>query len=384
MSAELLFALTELQKDKGIDKEVIIKAIEEALNATYSNNGEYSENTSVEFDRETGKISVYARKTVVETVTDDTCQLSLEEAQKMDPNAELDDIAEFEVTPKNFGRLAAQKAKQIIVQKIREEERNMIFDQYISKEKDIVNGTVQRVDIKNKNEKIVYVDLGKIEAIMLPSEQVPGEQYKPHDRIKTYVVEVKKTNKDPRIMISRTHPGLIKRLFELEVPEIQDGTVEIKSISREPGSRTKIAVMSHDDKVEPVGACVGQKGTRIQIIVDELNGERIDVIKWSSDIAEYISSSLSPARPIQVTVSEQEKSAEVIVPDHQLSLAIGKEGQNVRLAAKLTGWKIDIKSESQIRSTVEEDLFYSAEETALSQDAVNEDESIEECETDVQ
>ena len=362
MSAELLSALDQLEKEKGISKESIICAIEEALNASYGKNLETPADPRVEYNRENGQIKLYARKVVVEEVTDENCQLSLEEAREIDPEFELDDVAEFEITPSDFGRLASQKAKQIIIQKLREEERNLIYDEFVTKAKDIVSGTVQRVETKADGERLIYIDLGKIEAVLLPSEQVPGESYRFNERIKSFVVEVKKTNKEPKILLSRTHPGLIKRLFEMEVPEIREGIVEIRSISREAGSRTKIAVHSNDENIEAVGACVGQKGTRVQVIVDELRGERIDIVKWSEDPAEYIGNSLSPAKVVSVDVDEEEKSAEVIVPDQQLSLAIGKEGQNVRLAAKLTGWKIDIKSESQARSTLESDLFQ-AEET---------------------
>ncbi len=357
MSAELLSALDQLEKEKGISKESIICAIEEALNASYGKNLETPADTRVEYNRENGQIKLYARKVVVEEVTDENCQLSLEEAREIDPEFELDDVAEFEITPSDFGRLASQKAKQIIIQKLREEERNLIYDEYITKSKDIVSGTVQRVETKGDGERLIYIDLGKIEAVLLPSEQVPGESYRFNERIKAFVVEVKKTNKEPKILLSRTHPGLIKRLFEMEVPEISEGIVEIKSISREAGSRTKIAVHSNDENIEAVGACVGQKGTRVQVIVDELRGERIDIVKWSEDPAEYIGNSLSPAKVVSVDVNEEEKSAEVIVPDQQLSLAIGKEGQNVRLSAKLTGWKIDIKSESQARNSLASDLF---------------------------
>lgn len=357
MSAELLNALDQLEKEKGISKETIICAIEEALNASYGKNLETPADTRVEYNRENGQIKLYARKTVVEEVTDENCQLSLEEAREIDPEFELNDVAEFEITPADFGRLASQKAKQIIIQKLREEERNMIYDEYITKAKDIVSGTVQRIETKGDGERFIYIDLGKIEAVLLPSEQVAGETYRFNERIKAFVVEVKKTSKEPKIILSRTHPGLIKRLFEMEVPEIHDGIVEIKSVSREAGSRTKIAVHSNDENIEAVGACVGQKGTRVQVIVDELKGERIDIVKWSEDPAEYIGNSLSPAKVVSVDVDEEEKSAEVVVPDQQLSLAIGKEGQNVRLAAKLTGWKIDIKSESQARSSVANELF---------------------------
>ncbi|MBP3391970.1 MAG: transcription termination/antitermination protein NusA [Clostridia bacterium] len=368
MSAELLFALDELEKEKGIDKEIIIAAIEEALNASYSKSETETGNTRVEFNRETGEIKVFAQKEVVEQVTDDSCELSLEEARTIDPEFELGEIAEFEITPRNFGRLAAQKAKQIIIQKLREEERSNVYEQFLTKEKDIVTGTIQRIETKENRdgtkERIIHVDLGRIEGIMMPAEQVPGEQYRVYDRIKAYVLEVRDKgfkSKEPCVMISRSHPGLVKRLFELEVPEIHDGVVEIMNIAREPGSRTKMSVYSKDENVEPVGACVGQKGMRVQVIVDELHGERIDIIKWSPYADDLIASSLSPAKVMRVFVDEEEKAGTVIVPDNQLSLAIGREGQNVRLAAKLTGWKIDIKSESQVRASVEEELFTDAE-----------------------
>ena len=368
MSAELLFALDELEKEKGIDKEIIIAAIEEALNASYSKSETETGNTRVEFNRETGEIKVFAQKEVVEHVTDDSCELSLEEARTIDPEFELGEIAEFEITPRNFGRLAAQKAKQIIIQKLREEERSNVYEQFLTKEKDIVTGTIQRIETKENRdgtkERIIHVDLGRIEGIMMHAEQVPGEQYRVYDRIKAYVLEVRDKgfkSKEPCVMISRSHPGLVKRLFELEVPEIHDGVVEIMNIAREPGSRTKMSVYSKDENVEPVGACVGQKGMRVQVIVDELHGERIDIIKWSPYADDLIASSLSPAKVMRVFVDEEEKAGTVIVPDNQLSLAIGREGQNVRLAAKLTGWKIDIKSESQVRASVEEELFTDAE-----------------------
>lgn len=363
MSAELLFALDELEKDKGIDKEIIIAAIEEALNASYGKS-ETDGNTRVEFNRDTGDIKVYAQKEVVEAVENDTTELSLEEARKIDPEFEIGDIAEFEITPKNFGRLAAQKAKQIIIQKLREEERTRVYDQFRAKEKDVVTGSIQRIEMREgrdgKKERIIHVDLGQIEGILLPAEQVETEQYKVYDRIKAYVLEVKDKgfkSKEPCVMISRSHPSLVKRLFELEVPEIHDGIVEIMNIAREPGSRTKISVYSKDENIEPVGACVGQKGLRVQVIVDELRGERIDIIKWSPYADDLIASSLSPAKALRVFINEEDKSATAIVPDSQLSLAIGREGQNVRLAAKLTGWKIDIKSEAQVRASVEEELF---------------------------
>jgi N utilization substance protein A len=254
----------------------------------------------------------------------------------------LEDIIELEVTPKDFGRIAAQTAKQVVVQRIREAERGIIYEEFSNREGDIVTGIIQRTEQKN-----VFIDLGKAEAILAPSEQIAGESYRQWDRIKTYITEVRKTTKGPQILVSRTHPGLLKRLFELEVPEIHDGVVEIKSVSREPGLRSKIAVYSRDENVDPVGACVGHKGMRVQTIVNELRGEKIDIVKWSPDPAKYIANALSPAKVVEVDINEIEKVSKVVVPDYQLSLAIGKEGQNARLAAKLTGWKIDIKSESQ-------------------------------------
>jgi N utilization substance protein A len=352
MSADLIHALEQLEKEKGIDKEILIEAIEAALISAYKRNFGSSQNVRVSIDRESGEFKVYALKKVTDTPKNIHSDISIEEAKKVNADLEEDDVVEVEVTPRKFGRIAAQTAKQVVVQRIREAERGIIFDEFSNKEGEIVTGIVQRTERKN-----VIIDLGKAEAILAPSEQVPGEEYKFNDRMKTYIIEVKKTTKGPQIMVSRTHPGLIKRLFELEVPEIYEGIVELKSISREPGSRTKIAVYSRDDNVDPVGACVGQKGTRVQAIVDELRGEKIDIINWSSDPKEYISSSLSPAKVIRVDVDEEEKSAKVTVPDFQLSLAIGKEGQNARLAAKLTGWKIDIKSESQLRADIEQKFF---------------------------
>ncbi len=359
MSLEMIRALEELEKEKKIDREIIFKSIEEALESSYKRNNETLSNTKVKIDRNDGEIRVFATMNIVDEVKDPTTEISLAQARKISPDYSAGDITEIEITPKNFGRAAAQKAKQIIVQKIREEERNLIYNEYFSYEKDIIAGTIQRIEpsLYNKGEHTIYIDIGKTEAILTPQEQVPGEVYKVGDRIKTYVLEVKKTNKDPKIFVSRTHPGLVKRLFELEVAEIRQGFVEIKSISREAGFRTKIAVYSVDEKVDPVGACVGQKGQRVQNIVNELRDEKIDIIEWSVHSDEYIANSLSPSTVLRVEVNESEKSAKVVVPDNQLSLAIGKEGQNVRLAARLTGWKIDIKSESQIRSMLESDLL---------------------------
>lgn len=368
MSAELLYALDELEKDKGIDREVIIAAIEEALNASYGKS-ETEGNTRVEFNRETGDIKVYAQKEVVEKMENDTTELSLEEARKIDPEFEIGDIAEFEITPKNFGRLAAQKAKQIIIQKLREEERTRVYDQFRAKEKDVVTGTIQRIEMREnrdgKKERIIHVDLGQIEGILLPAEQVETEQYKVYDRIKAYVLEVRDKgykSKEPCVMISRSHPNLVKRLFELEVPEIHDGIVEIMNIAREPGSRTKISVYSRDENIEPVGACVGQKGLRVQVIVDELRGERIDIIKWSPYADDLIASSLSPAKALRVLFRKRINPQRRLYRTASCPLQFGREGQNVRLAAKLTGWKIDIKSEAQVRASVEEELFNDTEE----------------------
>lgn len=352
MSAELILALEQLEKEKGIRKDIIIEAIETALISAYKKNFGSAMNVKVNIDRTTGDVKVFALRKVAENPDHEAMDISVGDAAALNPSLDIGDYAEVEVTPRSFGRIAAQTAKQVVVQKLREAERGIIFDEYYNKESDIVTGIIQRIEKRN-----VIVDLGKTEAVLAPSEQTPGEEYRFNDRLKSFIVEVKKTTKGPQIMISRTHPGLVKRLFELEVPEIHDGTVEIKSISREPGSRTKIAVYSKDENVDPVGACVGQKGTRVQAIVDELRGEKIDIIKWSNDARDYISSSLSPAKVIRVDVSEEEKSAKVIVPDYQLSLAIGKEGQNARLAAKLTGWKIDIKSETQLRQAIEKQLF---------------------------
>lgn len=359
MSADLIYALEQLEKEKGIDKETLIEAIEAALISAYKRNFGSSQNVRVLIDRDSGEFKVFALKKVTQSPKNINFDISIEEAKKINPDFEEDDVVEIEVTPRKFGRIAAQTAKQVVVQRIREAERGIIFDEFANKEGEIVTGIVQRTERRN-----VIIDLGRAEAILAPSEQVPGEEYKFNDRIKTYIIEVKKTTKGPQIMVSRTHPGLVKRLFELEVPEIYEGIVELKSISREPGSRTKVAVYSRDDNVDPVGACVGQKGTRVQAIVDELRGEKIDIINWSSDPKEYISSSLSPAKVIRVDVNEEEKSAKVTVPDFQLSLAIGKEGQNARLAAKLTGWKIDIKSESQLRADIEQKLFNINSESA--------------------
>lgn len=342
MNIEFIEAIHELEKEKGISAEILFEAIEAALISAYKKNFSSLQNARIHIDRLNGEIKVYARKNVSEVVEDARAQISLEEAQKINPSYLLEDVVEFEVTPREFGRIAAQTAKQVVVQRIREAERGLIYDEYVNREGDIVTGVVQRYEQRN-----VIIDLGKVEAVLPASEQNPGENYQPFERIKTYVVEVKKTTKGPQILLSRTHPGLIKRLFELEVPEIHDGIVEIKGVAREAGARSKIAVYSRDKNVDPVGACVGPKGSRVQNIVNELKGEKMDIINWSTDPVEFVSNALSPAKVIGVYPRYEDKVTLVVVPDYQLSLAIGKEGQNARLAAKLTGWKIDIKNETQ-------------------------------------
>ena len=342
MNREFIKAVEELEKEKEISKDLLIEAIESALVSAYKKNYGTSQNVRVNIDKETGDIDVYMRKDIVEEVEDGLVEISLEEAREKDPKFQIGDVMEIQVTPRDFGRIAAQTAKQVVVQRIREAERGMIYDDYSNKQSEIATGIIQRI-----SNDTVFINMGKTEGILAATEQVPGEKYLVNNRIKVFIMDVKKTTKGPQVYLSRSHPGLVKRLFELEVPEIQDGIVEIKSISREAGSRTKMAVFTADENVDPVGACVGTRGTRVQNIVDELFGEKIDIINWSDDPEKLISSALSPAKVEKVIISEEGKSATVIVPDYQLSLAIGKEGQNVRLAAKLCGWKIDIKSHSQ-------------------------------------
>jgi N utilization substance protein A len=341
MSSELLDALTILEKEKGISKEIIIEAIEAALISAYKRNFNQAQNVRVDLNRETGTMKVFARKDVVDEVYDPRLEISISEARGINPNYVLNDVIEMEVTPKDFGRIAAQTAKQVVTQRVREAERGVIYSEFIDREEDIMTGIVQRIDSK-----FIYVSLGKIEALLPVSEQMPNETYKPHDRIKVFITKVEKTTKGPQIFVSRSHPGLLKRLFEIEVPEIYDGTVEIKSVSREAGDRSKISVHSDNPEVDPVGSCVGPKGQRVQAIVNELKGEKIDIVRWSADPIEFVANALSPSKVVEVLVNEEEKATTVIVPDYQLSLAIGKRGQNARLAAKLTGWKIDIKSET--------------------------------------
>jgi len=344
--AEFLMALDLISKERGIDREIIYEAIESSLVAACKKNYGSNQDVKVEINRETGKVQVFAQKTVTEVVTDSDMEITLEQAQNINPRYNLGDVVDVEVTPKNFGRISAQNAKQVVVQKLREAERELLFNEYTSKERDIVTGIVQRWERKN-----VIVALGKADAVLPANEQIPGEEYSFQDRLKVYVLDVRTTTKGPMINVSRTHPDLVKRLFEQEVPEIYDGIVEIKSISREAGSRTKLAVYSKKPDVDAVGACVGQNGYRVNVIVEELRGEKIDIINWSDDPKEYIAAALSPSKVLAVELIDNDKSAKVVVPDYQLSLAIGKEGQNVRLAAKLTGWRIDIKSQSQAAET---------------------------------
>ncbi|PEE43658.1 transcription termination factor NusA [Bacillus pseudomycoides] len=363
MSTELLDALLVLESEKGISKDIIIDAIEAALISAYKRNFNQAQNVRVSFNPEVGTIQVLARKDVVDNVFDPRLEISVEEARQIHPNYQDGDVLEIEVTPKDFGRIAAQTAKQVVTQRVREAERGVIYSEFSDREEDIMVGIVQRQDAR-----FIYVSLGKVEALLPVSEQMPNEQYKPHDRIRVFITKVEKTTKGPQIYVSRTHPGLLKRLFEIEVPEIYDGTVEIRSVAREAGDRSKISVYAENIDVDPVGSCVGPKGQRVQRIVDELKGEKIDIVRWSNDPIEYVANALSPSQVVKVLVNEEEKATTVVVPDHQLSLAIGKRGQNARLAAKLTGWKIDIKSESdakQLGIVTEEDnmiAFDSAED----------------------
>ncbi len=344
MNKELMEALDILEKEKEISKETLFEAIENSLITACKNHFGKADNVKVEIDRETCDFLCYAEKEVVEEVEDDVLQISLEDAQEISKKAQLGDLLHVEIKSKEFGRIATQNAKNVILQKIREEERSVIFNQYYEKEKDVVTGIVQRHIGRN-----ISINLGKADAILNESEQVRGENFRPTERIKVYILEVKNTPKGPRILVSRTHPELVKRLFESEVTEIKDGTVEIMSIAREAGSRTKLAVRSNNPNVDAVGACVGINGTRVNSIVDELCGEKIDIVNWDENPGNLIQNALSPAKIVAVFADPDEKTAKVVVPDYQLSLAIGKEGQNARLAARLTGYKIDIKSETQAK-----------------------------------
>ncbi len=354
MNGELIRALEQLEEERGISKAVLLEAVESALVSAYKKNfGGTGQNVRVEVDPKTGEVRVFSVKTVVERVQDPATELSLEEMRKEDPTAEVGDVVEEEITPKEFGRIAAQAAKQVVVQRIREAEREMVKREFEEREKQVVTGQVQRVEKGN-----VYVDLGRrVEGVLSKTEQIPRESYRQGERIKVYVMEVRDAPRGPQIHVSRAHPGLVRALFEQEVPEIREGIVVIQNVAREPGARTKIAVYSRDRNVDPVGACVGPKGSRVQAVVDELRGEKVDIVPWSPDPAQFVASALQPAKVVRVEIDEETKTARVVVPDNQLSLAIGREGQNARLAAKLTGWRIDIKSERQVREQEAAKLF---------------------------
>lgn len=348
-STELIMALNELEKEKGINKEYLLESIETALITAYKRNYETEQEVNIVMDKDTGEIHVYAEKEVVDVVEDNESQISLDEAKKINKKLDIGDIARIEIIPRNFGRIAAQTAKQVIIQKIREASRDILYTEFNDRKGEIVSGIIQKADGG-----IVVLDLGKLEGVMPAKEQVPTEKYRVNDKIRAYVLNVERGLKgSPQVIVSRAHADFVRKLFELEIPEIYEGVIEIKSVSRDAGSRTKVAVYSPNENIDPVGSCVGQKGIRIQNIINELNGEKIDVIEWYEDPSLYISAALLPAQVMAVDINEEEKFAQVIVPDDQLSLAIGKSGQNARLAAKLTNWKIDIKSESQFREILE-------------------------------
>ena len=345
---ELILALEELEKEKGIKKEYLLEAIETALVTAYKRNFDSLENVRVEMDHQTGATHVYAIKEVMEKANDEDTEISLKEAQKINPDLKEGDTVETEIVPRDFGRIAAQTAKQVIIQKLREVEREIVYNEFNERKGEIVSGIIQKAD-----HNIVVMDLGKLEGVMPLKEQIPTEHYKVNDKIKGYVLDVEKGAKGaPQVIVSRSHPDFVRKLLEFEIPEIYEGVIEIKSVSRDPGYRSKVAVYSPDQNIDPVGSCVGQKGVRIQNVINELNGEKIDVIEWNEDPSIYIASALLPAKILAVDIKEEEKFAQVVVPDDQLSLAIGKSGQNARLAARLTNWKIDIKSETQFREMI--------------------------------
>lgn len=345
---ELILALEELEKEKGIKKEYLLEAIETALVTAYKRNFDSLENVRVEMDHQTGVTHVYAIKEVMEKANDEDTEISLKEAQKINPDLKEGDTVETEIVPRDFGRIAAQTAKQVIIQKLREVEREIVYNEFNERKGEIVSGLIQKAD-----HNIVVMDLGKLEGVMPLKEQIPTEHYKVNDKIKGYVLDVEKGAKGaPQVIVSRSHPDFVRKLLEFEIPEIYEGVIEIKSVSRDPGYRSKVAVYSPDQNIDPVGSCVGQKGVRIQNVINELNGEKIDVIEWNEDPSIYIASALLPAKILAVDIKEEEKFAQVVVPDDQLSLAIGKSGQNARLAARLTNWKIDIKSETQFREMI--------------------------------
>jgi len=359
---ELIMAIEELEKERGISKEYLLESLEVALASAYKKNFDSAENVKIEMNPTTGAVHIYAQKEVVEVVEDEKLQISLTDAKQIEKKAEIGDIINIETKPKDFGRIAAGAAKQHIVQKVREAERNMIFDEYNDRKGEIVTGIIQKAD-----KGTVVIDLGKLEGIMPLKEQIPTESYKVNDKIKAYVLSVEKGMKGaPQVLVTRSHPDVIKKLFELEIPEIYEGLIEVKAVSRDPGNRSKVAVYSKNPDIDPVGSCVGSKGIRIQNIINEMNGEKIDVIEWHEDPATFICAALLPAHVMAIDTKEEEKFAQVIVPDEELSLAIGKGGQNARLAVKLTNWKIDIKSETQFRELMayEENKEEKVEEVA--------------------
>ena len=357
---ELILALEDLEKEKGMNKDYILDSIETALVTAYKRNFDSLENVKVVMDRKTGATHIYSVRQIVKKVENPEIEISLKDAQKINPDLNLEDTVDIEIVPRNFGRIAAQTAKQVIIQKLREAEREIVYNEFNDRKGEIVSGIVQKAD---KN--IVVMDLGKLEGIMPTKEQIPTEKYKVNDKIKGYVLDVKKEQKGaPQVIVSRSHPDFVRKLLEFEIPEIYEGVIEIKSVSRDPGYRSKVAVYSPDPNIDPVGSCVGQKGVRIQNVINELNGEKIDVIEWNEDPSIYIAASLLPAQVLAVDVKQEEKFAQVIVPDNQLSLAIGKSGQNARLAAKLTEWKIDIKSETQFRNMLKKSKKTSQDEVS--------------------
>ena len=381
-SSELINAVNMISKERRVNKDVLFSAIEAALISAYKKNFGKTASVRASIDREKGEVEVLSRKIVVEEVNDPLCEMTLKEAREIDNRYEVGDLVEVPVTPRNFGRIAAQTAKQVVVQHLREAERGVIYDEYSQKENEILTAIVKQVENRQ-----VFVELGRTEGVIEPSQQMPGEELRVNDRIKVYVLEVSKIGRGPQVFCSRTHPGLVKRLFEIEVPELVSGVVQIKSIAREAGFRTKMAVFSTDPLIDAVGSCVGARGMRVENVVSELKTEKIDIIKWSSDPAEYIANALNPARVISVFTAQNEKSARVIVPDNQLSLAIGKEGQNARLAAKLTGWKIDIKSQSQIEEMIDQEQFEdvpdATEEELAAADALFDEESFDQDSLDI-
>jgi N utilization substance protein A len=357
MQFDFVQALREIEKEKEIPLETLSRIIEDALVSAYRKHYGAMGEIHVEIEMDESRAAVYTRKEVVQQVENSHLQLSIEEARKLDDEIQVGDVLDIEVTPEDFGRIAAQTAKQVVVQRIREAERDILFDEFNNRSGEIITGVVARTEGRT-----IYINLGKIEGVLPPSEQMPTDHFPPHvgERLKLFIVEVKKTTKTPHVLLSRSHPGLLRKLFELEVPEIAEGVVEIKSVAREAGHRSKVAVASKQENVDPVGACVGHRGIRVQAVVDELRGEKIDIVRWGEEPSRYLASALSPARINEVRLEEESRSATVIVPDTQQSLAIGKEGQNVRLAARLTGWRIDIRSESQMREldAVEQPEFY--------------------------